>query len=198
MNEGTLKNEEAAEHRTNISGWVCKTCRRFYGDGQGSEGAARYCCEKDHRCGTDGCEGRAAKPYIYCDPCVARRDEARWLALQEVEWDGEEPLCVFDDDRYFFDADSLADWLEEEGIPVEKVRLVLCEEDDKPLFCMDDFISDYMGEHGDPGPTKRVDDIVNRWIGKNVPQMWVAGNRRPTLASLVAATRPPGKYESEA
>lgn len=186
MNEGTLKNEEAAERLTNIAGWVCKTCRRFFGDEEGAERTARYCCEKDHACGTKGCTIRAKKPYIYCDPCVAKRDEARWLAMPEVEWDGEYPLCLFDDDHYFFDVDALEQYMDENDLSPEKIRLVLCEEDPKPHFDMADFVSEYMGDHGDPDPSKKVDDTVNRWIEKHVPQMWVAGRKRPTLVSLKA------------
>lgn len=186
MKEGTLPNEEAAEYRTNIKGWICKTCRRFYGDEEGAERTARYCCEKDHACDTTGCTNRAKKPYVFCEPCISRRDEERWLKMPEVEWDGVHPLCIFDDDRYFFDIDDLEQYLEETETPIEKVRLVLCEEDPKPHFSMDDHVSDYMGENGDVGPTKKIDDTVNRWIDKNVPQMWVAGKERPTLASLKA------------
>jgi len=195
--KGTLPNEEAAERLTNIAGWVCKTCRRFFGDDATAETVARYCCEKDHECGTKGCAGRAEKPYIYCDACLKQRAEARYMALPEVEWDGETPLCVFDDDTYFFDVDSLADDLAENETPLEKARLVLCEEDSKPHFSMDDFVSDYVGEHDGVDATNRIDLVVNRWIEKHVPTMWVAGKSRPSLASLKMHVPQPDDTEKQ-
>lgn len=195
MNEGTLPNEQAAERVTNIAGWVCKTCRRFYGDEEGAERAARYCCEKDHKCGTDGCQGRAGKPWIYCDACNKKRDEERFLKIPVVDWDGEAPLVIHDDDRYFFDVGDLEEYLEEHGVGLDEIRLVLCEEDSKPHFSMDDFVSDYMGERDDIDATNRIDLTVNRWIDKHVPQMWVAGKTRPSPESLKKFVREPDETE---
>lgn len=177
-----LPNEEAAEHKTGISGWVCKTCRRFYGE---EERIARYCCEKDHACGTDGCTGRAEKPYIYCDPCSNKRDLERWLALPEVAWDGKTPLCLDDDDKYFFAPEELDDYLEEHELDVEDVRLVICEKRKAPYFEMYSFLDDHLAE--DMATEANWDDIdkkVNDWIFENVPDVWEGGKTRPTAASL--------------
>ena len=100
--ERTLPAEEAAEHRTNISGWACKTCGRFYGDEGGAERAARFCCQKDHACETDGCKNRAERSYIICDPCRDLARVKRWEALKEVEWNGETPLGLEGEDKDFF------------------------------------------------------------------------------------------------
>lgn len=184
MSDPTLPNEEAAEFRTNIEGWICKTCRRFYGKEEGAERTARFCCEKDHKC--DSCDGRAKKSYIYCDPCIAKRAHERFLKVPVVEWDGETPLVTFDDDRYFFDADSLADWLAEEGIKIEDAKLVLAEEDSPPLFKMSEFLCDYLCDDNRDQlePTDKIDKAVNRWIEKNTPTTWLPSNQRPSIDSL--------------
>lgn len=191
MSEGTLPNEEAAEHRTNISGWVCKTCRRFYGDEEGAERTARYCCEKDHECGTEGCNGRAGKPWIYCDPCIKKRADARWAGLEQVAWDGDTPLVLFDDDHYFFDVDDLEYFLDEEGLTLEKIQLVIAEEDRKPRFDIQEFLCDYLPEGEDVDGAEKLDKFVNRWIGNNVPSSWVPSKKRPTLVSLKQYVKEP-------
>lgn len=191
MNDATLPNEEAAEYRTNIEGWVCKTCRRYYGREGGAERAARYCCEKDHKCDADGCTNRSPKGRIYCAPCDKRRDEERYLKLPVVEWDGERPLVVYDDDRYFFDVDDLLQYLEEDDLKLEDVRLVLAEEDQKPSFEMSEFLSDYLCDDNRMDlelGTEKVDKYVNRWIEKYCPTTWVSSHERPSLESLKAHT----------
>lgn len=182
----TLSSEEAAERLTNLAGWVCKTCRRFYGDEGGAERAARYCCQKDHACGTEGCKNRADRSYTICDPCRGLKDIERWKALPEVEWDGETPLVMDDDDKYFFSQEDLEDYLEEQELKLDDVRLVLAEDSGKPLFEMHEFLTDYLCEdNSDQLPdTKKIDGIVNRWIDKNTPTTWYPSKKRPSLASL--------------
>lgn len=186
MNEGTLTNEEAAERLTNIAGWICKTCRTFYGDQAGAERAARYCCEKDHACDLEGCPNRAEKPYIYCKPCRDKKDRERWLALPEVEWDGETPLVLHDDDTYFFSADDLQEYLDEHGLTLEQVQLVVAVPEEKPQFDMSEHLSDYLpeGMEMECAEDTKINAVVNRWIEKHAPDVWVPGATRPTLASM--------------
>lgn len=199
MNEGTLSNEQAAERVTNIAGWVCKTCRRFYGDEEGAERTARYCCEKDHACGTKDCTGRASKSYTVCDPCRSKLDLERYLKLEVVEWDGEAPLVTYDDDKYFFDVDSLADWLAEHDLKVEDARLVIAENDGPPVFEMEEFLSDYLcdANRDQLEPTAKIDKIVNKWIEKNTPDTYLPSNKRPSIASLQKFVTEPDQAEAK-
>lgn len=178
--------EDAAELRTNISGWVCKTCRRFYGE---DERTARYCCAGDLKCGSDDCNARIKKGgYIYCDPCLDKRARERWLKLEEASWDGETPLVLHDDDRYFFSEDDLTSYLEEHDLKMEDVCLVICEKAGKPIFEMYSFLDDYLAEGMEhEADWDKIDKIVNDWIDENVPTVWLPGDKRPTLKSLVGA-----------
>ena len=182
MDEKTLPYEEAAELRTGIEGWVCKTCRRFFG---ADEHIARYCCAKDRKCETEGCQNRTkANGYVVCDPCCSKRDHERWLKLKEVEWDGETPLVLHDDDQFFFSIDDLEGYLEEHGLKLDAVRLVICEEEGKPQFDMHDFLEDYLPEGMDTDGDRKINSIVNKWIEKHVPTVWNAGDQRPTIESV--------------
>jgi len=181
-----LPYEEAAEHRTNLSGWVCKTCRKFWGEDNGGEHIARYCCAGDLPCKTEGCKSRVQKhTYIYCQPCLNKRDFKRWLALQEVPWDGKVPLVLDDDDRYFFDEDDLREYAEEHGMKPWELRLVVCVEETKPSFDMYDFLQDYLCDgQEDEANWSEIDKTVNDWIVEHVPTVWVAGKQRVTEQSL--------------
>lgn len=188
MNKKTLPNEVAAEYRTNISGWVCKTCLRFYGDDAGSERTARFCCEKDHACGTEGCKNRAER-LIYCDPCIEKRDLEKWRALAQVPWDGETPLVLDTDDKFFFSSEELIDYLADHGLSIEDVRLVIAQKDKPRDFDMNEFLCDYLiDDYGDLDD-KEINKQVNQWIEDNVPVMWLPGDTRPTLDSLPKATK---------
>lgn len=184
MNKETLPAEEAAEFVTNIEGWVCKTCRIFYG--KDGERPARYCCEKDHACGTKDCTGRAKKPYTVCDPCRSKLDLERYLKLEVVDWDGEAPLVSWEDDRYFFDVDDLSDWLAEHDLKLEDSQLVIAEDEGKPQFEMEEFLTDYLcDDNVDALPdSKRIEAAVNKWIEKNCPTTYTPSKKRPSIDSL--------------
>jgi hypothetical protein len=180
--KAVFHNEEAAEYRTNIEGWACKTCHFFYG--KDGERAARYCCEKDHACGADGCAGRAEKPYIYCPSCNRTRDLQKWQALPEVDWDGETPLCLDDDDTYFFSADDLDEYLADKGVKLEDIRLVICEKESPPCFEMDEFLCDHLADNMDCPDAADIEKAVEDWIKKNVPDVWFPAKMRPSEASI--------------
>lgn len=183
-NERAFPNEEAAEFKTDIKGWVCKGCRRFYGNDDGAERVARFCCEKDHACGTKDCTGRAKHGWVYCDSCMEKRDLERWLSLPEVEWDGETPLS--DGDRYFFDEDSVFDYLEENKIAPEDARFVVCVKERPPRFDMTDFLCDHIPEDMDIDNPEEIEQLVEDWIKAHVPDVWVPGKTRPSAASIRA------------
>lgn len=185
----TLPNEEAAEFATDIKGWVCKTCRRFYGNEQGAERLARFCCEKDHACETKGCENRVERTYIICESCRERAEKERYLALPQEKWDGETPLVIFNDDTYFSDEDSLLDHAAELGIKVADMMLVICEVDPPPSFDMMEFLHGHISEDLDViDGVEKIEKAVEDWIKENVPTMWVQGKKRPTPDSLPKET----------
>ncbi len=112
--------DEAATYRTDIKGWVSRA-GRYYGE---DEDFARYDGCTHRPC--EDCGAPTPKSYIRCDACQSKADVARWESLPRVEWDGETPLCEFDGDRYFFGADELYDYAENEDLRVSEMRLVVC------------------------------------------------------------------------
>jgi hypothetical protein len=176
--------EDAAEYKSSgISGWVCKTCRRYWAD---DERMAKWCCATDLPC---ECGGRnTEKHYTHCKDCRRKRDDERWSNLERVEWDGETPLCGWQDDRFYFDEDELTDHIGEhleDGSKLEDVRLVLCKPTKPRHFEMAEFLSDTLPQDYDPGPAfDEIDRIVNDWIKARMPLSWEPTNKAISAESL--------------
>ena len=183
-----LRWEDAAEEAT-VTGWVCKKCHRWYGYGESGERSARYCCHTDAPCGTPGCTERKGKPYVLCDKCRRHKDNEQWAALPRVEWDGVTPLCLWNGDEYFFDADSLGEYIVESGLSVREVRVVLCEPDPGRTFDMEEFLQDHLpGEDGHfPHDCTEINKIVNDWIDEHAPYCWWGRGKAISVESILAA-----------
>ena len=183
--KGTLPFEEAAELR-DVSVWVCKTCGKDYSTE--GERLARLCCAKDQKCGTSECDARVPKDgYIDCDTCRKKNDVARWTAYPEVPWNGETPLCLDDDDRYFFSPEELDLFIEEHDLKIEDLRLVICVADTKPRFDVLQLVEDYLGSEDievEEEERVAIEKTVNDWVDDHLKQMWYPGKTRPTLESV--------------
>lgn len=179
-----IRYEDAAEMRTGISGWCCKTCNRFWGD---DEHMARYCCATSQPC---ECGGRITpRSYTICDACRKKKRDARWEALEKVDWDGETPLCEWDGDRYYFDEDSVRDAVAEHlhgGGRVEDFRLAMCRPVEPRAFEMAEFLSDSLPEDFDTdGEFDEIDGVVNDWIRARGVLAW-----EPTGEAVKASSLP--------
>jgi len=159
----TLRYEDAAETVT-VTGWACKTCRRWYGK---NEHVARRCCAKDTPC---KCGGRATEGHTTCDVCLHAAAVDRWLAAPRAPWDGKTPLYSDAANKYFIYDCELLDYIEEsrlddEGEPsgiegpataeeVESLRLRIC----KPVRGRDFNIAE---QFEDRLPDEDDDFVVN-------------------------------------
>lgn len=178
--EPVIRYEDAAEVRENIKGWVCKKCSRYWGK---DEHMARYCCSDDHPC---ECGGRKSKTYTVCDDCRQKKEHDAWFSLPESEWDGEFPIGTWDDDKFFWDEESLIEYLcevneveEPEDLTddqIESTKFCLCEPH-KHDFELAGCISDYLPEDDDTD-FREIDKIINDWIAANVPKVWFCEKKR--------------------
>jgi hypothetical protein len=177
---------EAASYRTDIKGWVSRD-GQYYGNDSGAERTARWagCTHQRCECGNVFERGR-----VRCNSCQAKLDTEKYYALPMVEWDGITPVCVFDDDRFFFDEDGLLDFMMEcrddaraQGCEPE-VQIVLCEPGKLHLVDADNWCDDLPedGELPDEVATKleELNDAI-----RNAPTFsWWAGKQRINLAPL--------------
>lgn len=89
------------------------------------ERAARYsgCTHHACECGKD-----AEKNYIMCPECRQKATVERWQKMPAKEWDGSEPVTIFNGDEYFFSEDDLIEYCEDHDCKPEDLMLVFCEE----------------------------------------------------------------------
>lgn len=182
VNRNGPRYEDAAEHIGQITGWVCKTCRRYFGE---DENGARWCCAGSLPC---ECGGRITGSYTCCDECRRKKSAERYAALPEEAWNFDSPLALWDDDRFFFSSEDLADYLGNEDLTLDDVRLVLCEQNTVRGFEALDYFSDDLGEDGaDQISSKAVTEInaiVDAWAKDNLPALWHGRSARPTRESI--------------
>lgn len=127
----TPDSPEAAQYRTDIRGWVSRN-GKFYGENGHAEHVARYEGSTHLRC--EGCGALYPKSYwMVCDDCRAKRDAERYLARPRARWDGKAMLYSEVLDRFFDSPDDADDWAsledDENPMPLEEMRLVICEPD---------------------------------------------------------------------
>jgi hypothetical protein len=178
-----LPYDKSASHLETICGWTCNVCRRYFGDEPWSERVARSCCAESVPC--EQC-GASNPPQSYCRTCAAKREADRYQKAQRVEWDGETPLSLWDNDTYFFSPSSLAEWIDDDPErTLENTWLCICTPVKAPMFDVADWLNDCLPEDGDlPDGAGAIERTVNEWLKSLAPLSWYSGNTVPTLESL--------------
>jgi len=185
MTTKTLPYESAAIYAAKIMppGWSCLSCGGYFGTYQGAEHAARLCCATDKACKCG--RHRHAPTRTRCAQCDQDAETRRWEALPVAEWDGQFPLAMWEDDRYFWDAESLAYYLgeclekESEEMTDEELaafRVVVCERDEPPPFDISRHLADFLGERHeiDQKDEDEINTFVNEWMKTKLPKAYIA------------------------
>ena len=194
--------EDAAEVVT-VTGWACKRCHRFWGEGPSGERAARFCCHTDRACEVPGCANRVKNhAFSICPECHRAQEDERWASLPRVNWDGKTPMCALGggDETYLWDHADLKYYFDDPAHTPEAARLVVCEPDNGCEFEMAEFLADHLPDDGDTeslDDTEAIDKIVNAWIAEHAPYCWRPTDVAVTAESIRAAlvTRPAGSEE---
>lgn len=103
----------------NLTGWVGLD-GRYWGT---NEHMARWSSCTHLKC---SCGEIMVKHYTLCEKCRAVKMRERYAALEYKQWDGNTPLALYDDDKYFFSEDDLTDYCHENEIKTTDLMLVLC------------------------------------------------------------------------
>lgn len=172
---------EAATYRTNLKGWVASD-GRYYAE---NEHSARWAGSTHQKC---ECGNTFGKGRTICDSCHSKNRTEKYYALPMVEWDGTTPVCTFDDDRFFFDEDSLLDYMadmkHEEPDVEHEVQLVLCEPGKLRLIDHDDWCDDLPEDGELPDEVAQKVTELNEAIKRAPVVSWWAGTTRINVDSL--------------
>ena len=161
---------EAANLQT-VTGWVSANGRFFGND----ENLARYCGATHRRC-----EKNPNHPIYeirsWCKQCHQDSRQAKFAAMPVKDWAGE-PLVIFDGDRYFFDEDSLRDYLIDSGIELADLQLCICEPNYPSEIDPADHFCDDLPEDGEIRDDQLLAafELLNEMIRQSEPLSWSEG-----------------------
>ena len=125
--------------------------------------------------------GNNISKHSYCRPCYESKNSERYLKKEFKEWDGKTPLVIYNSDEYFFDADSVLDYIEENE--EEDLQLMICEPNYCPELSEEYFTEEYLPENYDvlgdfdKGLVQKVKEL-NEYIRTLKPMSWSEGRYR--------------------
>ena len=161
---------EAASLKT-VTGWVSADGRFFGGD----ENLARYCGATHRRCDVNP-EHPIYEVNSSCNECRHARRQAKFATMPIKEWAGE-PLVIFDGDQYFFDEDSLRDYLIDSDIELTDLQLCICEPNYPSQIDPADHFCDGLPEGGEIRDDQLLAafELLNEMIRQSEPLSWSEG-----------------------
>lgn len=167
---------EAVSLKT-VTGWVSAD-GRFFG---GNEDLARYRGATHRRCEANP-EHKIYAVNSYCEECRQERCQAKFAAMPIKEWAGE-PLVIFDSDQYFFDEDSLRDYLIDSDVDFADLKLCICEPNYPSQIDPTDHFCDDLPEDGEIRDDQLLTafDLLNEMIRQSEPLSWSEGEHAARL-----------------
>lgn len=174
-----FESDEAAVYEERVlKGWWSGSgsgehlANRFFGE---DERSARYTGCTHRRC---ECGNIHSKYYLSCPACRAKRDRERFVKFPEVDWDEKTPICIYGDDRFFFDPDDLNTYCEDADCEHGDLMLVLCEPV-KLRLLEPDYWEDDLAEDCDvPDAVYEAIKELNEVIAEQPPAYWRPGKTR--------------------
>lgn len=115
-------------------------------------------------------------------------NEKKYIRKPFQEWDGETPLCLYNDDKFFFSEDEVFDYLVENNLTQGEIQLCICSPNNPPQIDYYVFCEDIMPENVDdirdlaPEIMKKIDEL-NEFIKTQKPISWTEGLFRTELKS---------------
>lgn len=169
------ESDEAASLQT-VTGWVSRT-GHFWGK---DEHMARYDGSTHRTCSQNPAHG-VVETHGWCRMCRDERMDAKFAAMPRRAYDGE-PVAVFDGDTYFFDAESIADWLVDNDIEPEDARLVFCKPNMASEIDPYEHFRDDLPEDGEVSDRLMAAfDALNAAIRDEPPLSWYPGEEAVIL-----------------
>lgn len=156
---------------------------RYYSD----ESEARINNATHHSC---ECGNEKRVGHIRCEPCEAVKVIETYQKMPVQAW-GEFPVCIYNDDTYFFEESDFLEWCEDNEIEPKDIRL--CGTDpNHPWIVETDFWADIMPDNVDDPFSKDFHkklDELNEVIKKHTPISYSQAKRRVVYSSAEEANK---------
>lgn len=170
-----MDSPEAASIQT-LTGWVDRQGRYWGND----ENQARWCGATHRKCKNKPDEHPVHCTHGYCEECHRESRQAKFAEMERVVWAGE-PLVIFDDDQYFFDIETLADYCWENSVLPSELKLMICEPNYPPYFDVEQHCEEIIPDGGDcyslPQAVLDAADSLNKAIKESEPVSWGGSDR---------------------
>lgn len=127
------------------------------------------------------CGNPKEKSNCFCPACEPIKEDG-YMKKTFKEWDGKTPLCIYRDDQYFFDMDSIIDYAEENEMKSEDLQLMICVPNN--FYPVDpDYWADIWPENVDELPKLVREALINfnKILSEQKPFSWQEGNFRTTV-----------------
>lgn len=150
---------EAAQEIT-LTGWLSGGDKRFW---YKDEHMARWSGCTHLKC---ECGNVMSKSYTKCESCRHKANKERYDKLPYKEWDGKEPVVTWDGDTYFFDEESLIEYMEDNEL--KDLPLLIC----TPIYYQTiDGETVASDSHEDWEPEKELQDAIKAFneVLRNLP-----------------------------
>ena len=171
-----MRDSDEAASLQKVEGWVSRKGRFFGWD----ERTARYDGATHQVCETEGCgEVIPIQGRTICEECRLAKRNAKYHAMDVVEWDEKTPIVLYDDDRYFFSPDDLETYCDNQGVNVCDLQLVLCEPQYGRELDPDEFLIGELPEDNTDPLTQKVYDAAlefNESVREMGPLSWCQGD----------------------
>lgn len=162
---------EAAQYKTNISGWVSRDGRFFGND----ERTARYAGCTHTIC--EDCGQPVERRRLICKNCEEKRAITKFNAMPKEVWNEEGGLYSDSHDKYFWSWDEVEEYCEDEGVKEEDLRLIICKPN-YPRQLTEDYFCDELSEDGElPDSIVQAMEAFNKVLEKSAPLSWYPGNK---------------------
>ena len=115
-----------------------------------------------------------------------KENEIKYMNKPFQEWNGSDVLCLYNDDKFFFDESDIFEYDEENNLTLGELQLCICAPNNPPQIDYHVFCEDMMPEDVDdvadlsPEIMKRVDEL-NEFIKTQPPISWTEGPFRTEL-----------------
>lgn len=170
--------DRAAEYKT-VKGWVSYDSY-FFGEDEDMarrKGATHKKCQCGH----------IYEKHGYCVNCHRKDREEKYEKMPFKLWDGQTPLCLFDDDMFFYileDIESYLDDLDDDSVKAVDLKFVICEPQ-YPHLIDNDYFADILPEDLELEDCASRDllDAIHKFneFAEKTPFSWGPGKYRTSV-----------------
>lgn len=119
---------------------------------------------------------------MLCPVCLDKKNREEYEKLPLAEWNGEDFLCLYRDEVYFEDIDSIEDYCEENEIDPNSLRLVLCQQTRFSAINIAELQMDNVAENWEPSKELcDLEEALNAYLRKASTNAWESTNKRVCL-----------------